>query len=96
MPFTEEWPATQSRASFLAATLSSYMVSPYVVAASDLIATLPLSIAKAAAKANRLALLEVPLNLPALSVSLYWHDRYQDDAGHAWLRQYIAEHAGQP
>jgi DNA-binding transcriptional LysR family regulator len=85
-----------NRQRVVAATLSSYMVSPYVVAASDLIATLPLSIAKAAARANRLALLDVPLNLPALSVSLYWHDRYQDDPGHAWLRQYIAEHAGQP
>jgi DNA-binding transcriptional LysR family regulator len=85
-----------NRQRVVAATLSSYMVSPYVVAASDLIATIPLSIAKAMAKTSRLAVLDVPLNLPALSVSLYWHDRYQDDPGHAWLRQYIADHAGQP
>ncbi|ALM85700.1 LysR family transcriptional regulator [Bordetella sp. N] len=72
------------------ATLSSYMVCPYVVAASDLIATMPLSIARATAARSGLVLLEPPLKLPPLSVSLYWHERYQDDSGHAWLRQYIA------
>jgi DNA-binding transcriptional LysR family regulator len=80
----------------VAATLSSYMVCPHVVANSDLIATMPMSVAKAAARSSRLALLDVPLKLPALSVSLYWHERHQNDPGHGWLRQYIAEHAGRP
>ncbi len=31
-----------------------------------------------------------PLSLPAITVSLYWHERYQDDPAHAWLRQYLA------
>jgi DNA-binding transcriptional LysR family regulator len=80
----------------VAATLSSYMVCPYVVANSDLIATLPLSVAKAATRSIPLALLDAPLSLPTLSVSLYWHERYQDDPGHGWLRQYIAERATRP
>jgi DNA-binding transcriptional LysR family regulator len=80
----------------VAATLSSYMVCPYVIAASDLIGTMPQSVAKALARTAGLALLDVPLKLPALSVSLYWHERYQDDAGHAWLRQYVAERAARP
>jgi DNA-binding transcriptional LysR family regulator len=80
----------------VAATLSSYMVGPYVVAGSDLIATVPMSVAKAAARSIPLALLDVPLNLPTLSVSLYWHERHQEDPGHGWLRQYIAERATRP
>jgi DNA-binding transcriptional LysR family regulator len=80
----------------VAATLSSYMVCPYVIAASDLIGTMPQSVAKALARTAGLALLDVPLKLPALSVSLYWHERYQDDAGHAWLRQYVAERVARP
>lgn len=80
----------------VAATLSSYLVGPYVVASSDLICTVPRSVAKAAARSVRLAMLDVPLKLPALSVSLYWHERYQEDPGHGWLRQYIAERAGHP
>ncbi|ANN69322.1 LysR family transcriptional regulator [Bordetella bronchialis] len=80
----------------VAATLSSYLVGPHVVAGSDLICTVPMSVAKAAARPLRLALLDVPLKLPTLSVSLYWHERHQEDAGHGWLRQYIAEHAALP
>lgn len=74
------------------ATLSSYMVCPYIVAQSDLIATTPRSIARAVARNAGLAVLDVPLKLPPLSVSLYWHERHQDDPAHAWLRQYIASH----
>jgi DNA-binding transcriptional LysR family regulator len=87
---------TMNRRRTVAATLSSYMVCPYVIAASDLIATMPMSVAKAAARTTGLALLEVPLKLPVMSVSLYWHERYQDDPGHAWLRQYIAARVTQP
>jgi hypothetical protein len=25
-------------------------------------------------------------------VSLYWHERYQTDPAHAWLRRFIGEH----
>lgn len=84
-----------NRSRTIAATLSSYMVCPYVVAESDLIATMPLSIARAVAKTVRLTLLDVPIKLPSLSMSLYWHERYQDDPGHAWLRQYIANQVTQ-
>ncbi|MFC4277309.1 LysR family transcriptional regulator [Achromobacter aloeverae] len=87
---------SNNRKRTVAATLSSYMVCPYVVAASDLIATMPLSIARASARQNGLVLLDPPLKLPPLSVSLYWHERYQDDSGHAWLRQYIAAKVAQP
>ncbi|OWT74571.1 MULTISPECIES: LysR family transcriptional regulator [unclassified Achromobacter] len=87
---------SNNRQRTVAATLSSYMVCPYVVAASDLISTMPLSIARAAAAQTGLVLLEPPLKLPPLSVSLYWHERYQDDSGHAWLRQYIAGKVAQP
>lgn len=75
----------------LAITLSSYLACPHVVASSDLIATLPSSVATALARNTRTVMREVPLALPMLSVSLYWHERYQHDPAHAWLRQLIAE-----
>ncbi len=71
------------------------MVGPRVVAASELICTVPMSVARQRRSA-RLALLDVPLKLPTLSVSLYWHERHQEDPGHGWLRQYIAERATRP
>lgn len=75
----------------LAMTLSSYLACPHVVATTDLIATLPRSVASALAPGTRTVMREVPLALPMLSVSLYWHERYQHDPAHAWLRQTIAE-----
>ncbi|MNS91492.1 HTH-type transcriptional regulator SyrM 1 [compost metagenome] len=75
----------------LVLTLSSYLACPHVVASSDLIATVPSSVATALARNTRTVTREVPLSLPMLSVSLYWHERYQYDPAHAWLRQAIAD-----
>lgn len=72
-------------------TLSSYLAAPAVVAGSDLFANLPRSIALHGMN-ERLAMRELPLTLPPIQIGLYWHERYQDDAGHAWLRQYVARH----
>lgn len=75
----------------LAVTLSSYLACPHVVAGSDMIATLPSSVANALVRSTGTVIREVPISLPALSVSLYWHERYQTDQGHAWLRQVIGD-----
>lgn len=75
----------------LVLTLSSYLACPHVVASSDLIATVPSSVATALARNTHTVTREVPLSLPMLSVSLYWHERYQHDSAHAWLRQAIAD-----
>jgi len=76
----------------IVATLSSYLACPSLVGASDLIASVPESIARAFASSTRTVILPLPLALPTIAISLYWHERYQDDAAHAWLRQLIAEH----
>jgi DNA-binding transcriptional LysR family regulator len=70
-------------------SLASYLAAPFAVGNSDLIATVPLSIANALAKQAGCVTLEVPLALPLLTVSLYWHERHHRDPGHAWLRQLI-------
>lgn len=71
--------------------LSSYMATPFALAATDMIATLPSSVARGLAAASRTVVLPAPLPLPLLSISLYWHERYQNDQAHAWLRQCIGE-----
>ena len=71
--------------------LSSYTATPFAVAQTDLIATLPLSVALPLQRITDTVLLPPPLALPLLSVSLYWHERYQSDEAHAWLRQQISQ-----
>ena len=80
----------QNRSRTIVATLSSYLACPYVIEQSDLVATLPRSVARSLSAHTRIEVLDVPLSLPMVTVSLYWHERYQDDPCHAWLRQYIA------
>ena len=75
----------------VAVLLSSYMATPFVVAQTDMIATLPLSVASQLKAAAGIELLPAPLPLPPLSVSLYWHERYQNDDAHAWLRQRMGQ-----
>lgn len=73
----------------IGATLSSYLACPFVVGASDFVATLPFSVANGLQKVSRTTLLEVPLALPMFNVSLYWHERHHEDSAHAWVRQFI-------
>ena len=75
----------------VALLLSSYLATPFVVAQTDLIATLPGGVARQLAATTDTVLVPAPLVLPPLSISLYWHERYQSDAGHAWLRNRICD-----
>jgi DNA-binding transcriptional LysR family regulator len=71
-------------------TLSSYMAAPFAVGNSEMVATVPKSIANALAKQAGAVILDVPVPLPMLSVSLYWHERHHRDPAHAWVRNFIA------
>ena len=79
-----------NRARTIGVTLSSYLACPFVVGATDFVATLPSSVARAFQKLSRTTILDVPLALPALNVSMYWHERHHEDRAHAWVRQLIA------
>lgn len=78
-----------NRARQVRLTVSSYLAAPFAVGQSDLIATVPYSVALALAERAGTVMLEVPLLLPMLTVSLYWHERYHRDPAHAWLRNFI-------
>ena len=69
-------------------TLSSYLAAPFVVAESDLIANIPQSVATRLA-GHGFVVRPIPFDVPPIQISLYWHERYQTDTGHAWLRQYV-------
>jgi len=72
-------------------TLSSYLAAPFIVAQSDLIANIPQSVAQQFS-VHGVVIRPVPLAVPPIQISLYWHERYQNDPGHAWLRQYVTRH----
>ncbi len=53
---------------------------------SDLLVTAPESTTRATATALGLALLPLPFELPSAAVYLSWHQRYDTDPAHVWLR----------
>lgn len=58
-----------------------------LVAASDLICTLPARIAHATAAHHGLAVLEPPIEIPAFEVAMFWHPRRERDPAARWLRE---------
>jgi LysR family transcriptional activator of mexEF-oprN operon len=66
--------------------VSSLLVTPSVVAATDMIATVPIRLARDAASHWPLRILSPPLTLPNPQIRMIWHERHHRDAAHRWLR----------
>ena len=62
-----------------------------LVASSELIATMSRYAARSLAGLYRLEQHPLPFRMPPLAFYLLWHERFDDDAGHRWLRSTISE-----
>ncbi|MES9510429.1 LysR family transcriptional regulator [Streptomyces sp. NPDC000609] len=58
---------------------------------TDLVVTLPDAVTRAARARLGLIALPPPLQLPDVPLYLLWHQRYDDDRAHAWLRDLATE-----
>ncbi|MER5966356.1 LysR family transcriptional regulator [Streptomyces sp. NPDC002057] len=54
---------------------------------SDLVITVPEATTRSAASELGLAVLPLPLELPSAAMYLSWHQRYDNDHAHTWLRE---------
>jgi DNA-binding transcriptional LysR family regulator len=66
-----------------------FMSAPLVLARSDLVMTGPSMLLRYFADLVPLQLLEPPIELPTYPEEAYWHERFDADAGHAWLREQV-------
>ena len=64
---------------------------PTIVGASDLVVTVPQKLAERAGPPFGLVWITPPLSLPALQTRLFWHRRFHQDPGNAWLRGLVVE-----
>jgi DNA-binding transcriptional LysR family regulator len=71
--------------------VSSWRDARFLVARSDLVATLPARFARSGAEADVCATAPCPLPGIGFAVDLMWSARYEDDPAHRWLRGKIAE-----
>jgi DNA-binding transcriptional LysR family regulator len=66
-----------------------FMAAPLIVAKSDLLVTAPSMLVHYFAELVPLRVLEPPIPLPTYPEELYWHERYDSDPAHRWLREVI-------
>lgn len=71
--------------------LSSHFLSvPAIIAATDLIVTVPRSIAEYYARLEKLRMVEPPINIRPYPIQQFWHTRFADDPALKWLRETTA------
>jgi DNA-binding transcriptional LysR family regulator len=64
-----------------------------IVAATDMITTLPGQIAATLAEGGSVRLVPCPVRIAAIAVKQYWHSRFHHDPGNQWLRSTCAVEA---
>lgn len=79
--------ARRKRERRIAATVPNFVGAPHLVAYSDLIATVPRSIAEYGARTLPIEIHDPPLDLPPGDAYLWWHQRFHNDPGHRWWRK---------
>lgn len=71
----------------------NFFATVEIAARSDLVMTLPSSLARTVADMGRFAALPPPLDPGHFAMSLAWHGRHQESPRHIWLRQTIVKAA---
>jgi DNA-binding transcriptional LysR family regulator len=75
-------------------TVPDFAAAMFVVATSPLVATVPRPLASAAAALLALQTAEVPVVIPASTISMIWPRRLDSEPSHVWLRQAVRDSAG--
>jgi len=82
--------AKQGRSRRIAVRVRYFMAAPLVVARTDLVLTAPSMLIAYFAELVPLRVLKPPIVLPTYPEEAYWHERYDADPAHRWLRELVA------
>jgi DNA-binding transcriptional LysR family regulator len=77
-------------------TVSDARSAARSVANSDLVGTVPESVASEAVATGHVVAIVPPFDLPAVDLYLWWHSRVHSDAPHVWWRNMVLEHLPAP
>ena len=70
-------------------TAGHFLMAPWIVASTDLVATEPARVLRPLAKQLGLLVQPPPFDLPKFEVAQMWPRRFTSDPGHTWLRSQI-------
>jgi DNA-binding transcriptional LysR family regulator len=79
----------------VAVAVPSFLIVPFIVASTDLIATLPTRIADLVAPTMGLVCMKPPVELEPFQMAMAWHERKHADRRHRWLREQMIAVAAQ-
>jgi len=60
-----------------------------VVASSDLIASTSLRIARLLSRQHAIEIHPLPFQMPPLAITMVWHEHFEADSGHIWMREKV-------
>jgi DNA-binding transcriptional LysR family regulator len=78
----------------IALRLPFFLAAPLAIARSNLVLTAPRRMVEGFARGGELQILKPPIALMTFNVVQAWHERYDDDPPHRWLRSIVARAAG--
>ena len=73
----------------VATRLTHFIAVPYILSASDFIATVPAKLDDTIENHFDVITLDHPLKLPEIQINTFWHARMHEDAANIWLRGVI-------
>ena len=77
----------------IALRVPDFLLAPFIVAATDLVVTLPTGVAAVLGERLELRRLAPPVEIPSFSYALLWDERRNDDPALQWLRECVSEAA---
>lgn len=83
--------AEQNLKRHIALSTPHFLTAPFILAQTDLIATLAQRVALAFAKDQKLKLLPLPFPIPGFSVFMRWHQSTETSSDCQWLRSIVLE-----
>ena len=69
--------------------IAHFMTLLPIIAASDLVATVPMDLAEVLVNHADLRVLEAPIPSPVIDVHQFWHRRFHKDPANVWLRSMV-------
>lgn len=69
----------------------TFLGVPFIVAETDLLATMPEKVARGFTRFTDIDIFEPPLQLEPIDVVLLWHDRTHTNPLHRWFRELVIE-----
>jgi DNA-binding transcriptional LysR family regulator len=86
----DRWLARQKMTRIVKLHVPHYLVLPFVIARSDLLAIMASRVAEAFADVIPLKIMPLPTKGPVYDIKLFWHERFHRDPANRWFRDFVS------